>query len=83
MFELGKTVATRGAIDTGINLLTLLSKHAQGDWGDLCEEDRQANAAALKHGNRLFSRYDIGSVSFYVITEADRSCTTILLTSEY
>lgn len=83
MFELGKTLATRGAVDTGINLLPLLRRHAAGDWGDLCDDDKQANVDALKHGNRLLSRYDVGDLSFYVITEWDRSYTTIMLCNEY
>jgi hypothetical protein len=83
MFELGQTVATRGAVDTGINLLALLVRHAAGDWGDLCDEDKRANFHAMEIGQRILSRYDIGDLSFYVITEWDRSYTTIMLCNEY
>jgi hypothetical protein len=83
MFELGKVVATRGAISTGVDLLQLVQRHAIGDWGDLCDEDKQANKDALKVGTRLLSKYEIDGHSFYVITEYDRSSTTVLLTDEY
>jgi len=83
MFELGKVVATRGAISTGVDLLQLVQRHAVGDWGDLCEEDKQANQDALKVGARLLSKYEIDGHSFYVITEYDRTSTTVLLTDEY
>ena len=61
----------------------LLIRHHQGDWGDLEREDKQANDAALINGSRLFSAYIVQGVKFWVITEADRSSTTILLPSEY
>jgi hypothetical protein len=61
-----------------------LSRHAQGDWGELCEEDRAANERALKEGLRLFSVYtDRNGTKYYIITEHDRSVTTILLPEDY
>ncbi len=61
-----------------------LTRHAQGDWGEVSEADRQANEDALRDGNRLLSVYraDNGT-KFYIITEGDRSLTTILLPEEY
>jgi hypothetical protein len=62
----------------------LLQRHASGDWGDVCEEDRVANNDALQYGDRLLSSYAISeNIKIWVITEYDRSVTTILLPSEY
>ena len=59
-------------------------RHMAGDWGELDEHDWKENEAALEHGFRLFSRYVTpGGTKFYVITEHDRSVTTILLPEEY
>jgi hypothetical protein len=83
---LGQTVATRNALDTlhPEDVLIAMSRHASGDWGDLCEEDRQANEDALQHGGRLFSVYhDREKTKFYIITECDRSYTTVLLPEDY
>ena len=61
-----------------------LQRHASGEWGDLCKEDIEANEHALLHGGRLFSKYRSSrGVKFYVITEWDRSLTTILLPEDY
>lgn len=61
-----------------------LKRHMLGDWGELEDEDKAANEAALQHGGRLLSRYTSTSgVAHYVITEADRSHTTILLPEDY
>ena len=64
-------------------VLTALRRHASGDWGDLCPEDTLANDAALRHGGRLFSAYGQGACRFWIITESDRSVTTILLPEDY
>jgi len=86
-FSLGQVVATPGAIEAlgEVNCLpiTLLNRHQCGDWGDLCDADKVANHEALGNWTRLFSAYIIQDVKFWVITEADRSATTILLPSEY
>jgi len=83
-FELGKIVATPGAIDLGIDLASYLHRHHCGDWGDLCEEDQQANEDALIHGDRILSHYKLkDGERIYIITEADRSSTCILLPEEY
>ncbi|MEM9754061.1 MAG: hypothetical protein AAF916_11850 [Planctomycetota bacterium] len=89
-FHLGTCIATPGAIKAmyvaKVDPLTLLIRHVTGDWGELCDEDRQANEDALRHAARIFSKYVLDTdadVSVYVITEADRSSTTILLPSDY
>ena len=86
IFPLGQIVATPGALErlTQEEIVSLLRRHMTGDWGELCEEDRVSNDLALVEGGRLFSAYDGESDDrFWVITEADRSVTTILLPDEY
>lgn len=88
LFHLGRLVATPGALDL-INRLELapldfVSRHQQGDWGDLDADDTKANQYALRHGTRLLSSYRINANDkLWIITEADRSSTCILLPSEY
>lgn len=87
LFALGQTVATPGALvameQSGVSPLALLSRHQRGDWGDLDEEDKITNDNALKDGRRVLSSYRFDKVTLWVITEADRSATTILLPEEY
>ena len=88
LFPLGKTVCTPGVVELvqagAFNPVDLLSRHHIGDWGDCGAEDAAANDQALKDGTRIFSVYQIGpDVKLWVITEADRSVTTILLPNEY
>lgn len=64
-------------------ILHALRRHASGDWGDLCPEDTLANDGALHHGDRLLSAYGQGNHRFWIITEADRSVTTVLLPDDY
>lgn len=60
------------------------SRHATGDWGDMCEEDKAYNDYALEHGERLFSSYNYNEdTKIWIITEWDRSATTILFPEEY
>lgn len=87
-FSLGRVLATPGALDAlataGVMHTALIFRHVTGDWGDLGEEDKQANEKALRDGSRIFSRYSLlTGVRIWLITEADRSATTILLPSEY
>ena len=84
-FELGRVVATPGALDLidHEGCLLLLRRHAGGDWGDLGGFDRWQNDRALRDGERLFSSYATASGKVWVITEADRSSTCVLLPSEY
>ena len=65
-------------------LIGLISCHVSGDWGDLNEEDKRQNDQALDRGFRIFSAYETGSgVKIWIITEADRSVTTVLLPEDY
>ena len=85
-FPLGRIVATQGAL-TGIpsdEIQSALFRHHHGDWGELCEEDHLENERSLREGYRLFSVYHTkAGVKFYIITEHDRSATTVLLPDEY
>lgn len=81
LFSLGKTGITPGAQELLIK--SLLARHVTGDWGELTEHDKQANDDAVKDGTRIFSAYIVGSEKIWVITEADRSVTTLLLPGEY
>lgn len=63
-----------------------VTKHASGDWGDLCEDDKKLNDEAVQHGGRILSAYNHPldpDLKIYIITEADRSATTVLFPSEY
>jgi len=87
LFALGKTVATPGALvvmqGVGISPLSLLSRHQRGVWGDMDKDDKEANDSAFNTEARIFSAYKFDTVLLWVITEADRSSTTILLPEEY
>ena len=87
-FSPGQLLATQRVMalssELGINLIDYLSRHVRGDWGDLCPEDSRANEAALRNGGRLLSAYDMpNGKRLWIITEADRSATTLLLPDEY
>ncbi len=87
-FPLGRLLATPGALaalsEAGQTPLAYLQRHAAGDWGDLGAEDRRANEDALRSGARLFSAYRISpDIRLWIITEAGRSATTVLLPEEY
>ena len=85
-FPFGRIVATPNVLTSIPNdeILKALSKHLQGDWGTLEAEDKNENERALKHGGRLFSAYQSSrNEKFWIITEADRSVTTILLPEDY
>ncbi len=89
-FNLGKLVFTRGVndlvadnTDYAKQVLDSIIKYQCGEWGDLCEEDKQTNEDALKYGERLLGRYDITPEPIYIITEWDRSATTVLFPREY
>jgi hypothetical protein len=88
LFELGQIVATPGALriteEHDINAGELLRRHASGDWGNLCEEDRAENDVALREGHRIFSAYGPkDDHRVWVITERDWSVTTLLTPSDY
>lgn len=85
-FPMGQVVATRDALAslTPIDILSALLRHQTGDWGDVDEHDRQQNEFALQNGLRLLSVYHSEKgVKFYIITEEDRSITTVLLPEDY
>jgi len=87
-FQLGQTVATPGALealsDSAQSAMEFLSRHVAGDWGEIDADGQQANDDALLHGDRLLSAYrTIKGVKLWIITEADRSSTTLLLPDEY
>ena len=87
-FPLGRTVATPGALDAlkeaGEGPAYYLSRHITGDWDELSDHDRKENAYALLHNLRILSAYTLSTgVKIWLITEADRSATTILLPEEY
>jgi len=88
LFELGVVVATPGALEALSEAETLpvelLERHAAGDWGELDGHDRRENERSLKHGWRILSSYSLSTgAKVWIITEADRSSTCILLPSEY
>lgn len=94
LFHLGPIVATPGALEdlerNGMTGLELLKRHVTGDWGNLCEEDKKANEAALTTGARILSSYLLPDESkLYIITDAEideqhhRYCTTLLRPEDY
>jgi len=87
-FPLGQTMATPGALaaleQAEESPATYLSRHVSGDWGELGPEDKRANENALRDGDRLLSAYVLSTQErLWIITEADRSYTTLLLPEEY
>jgi hypothetical protein len=88
LFRLGQIVATPGALEAlaaaGQMPDEFIIRHVIGDWGSLPPEDIQENEFSLKHGLRIFSSYVLSTKEkLWVITEADRSVTTLLLPHEY
>jgi len=88
LFPVGQVVATPGALRlleaAQVSPLTLLHRHVGGDWADLCEEDRAENQLSLEQGFRLLSSYRLPTDErVWIITEHDRSVTTLLLPDEY
>ena len=84
---LGRVVATPGALNLlrkcGGHTFDYLVRHASGDWGELCAFDRRQNEIALRDGYRVLSSYEVPTGRVWIITEVDRSVTTILLPEEY
>lgn len=90
LFETGKVMMTSGIASIMSNergsetILNCLERHCSGDWGDLSKDDKELNKTALNWGEgRIFSAYETDVGSIYIITESDRSATTILLPEEY
>ena len=87
-FELGLVVATPGALEVlgafEVSPSMLVERHASGDWGDVPSEDARENEYSLKYGFRVLSSYPLpGGERIWIITEADRSSTCLLLPREY
>ena len=93
LFMPGKFVVARSLVENTARLMPYLHRHLKGDWGDLEDEDKSENDLAIKAGNlRIFSSYKLpeedvelldGEKRIWIITEADRSATTILLPCDY
>ena len=84
-FSLGQVVITPTALEKlkSDDILNALNRHILGDWGELDDEDRQTNDEALQSGSRLLSAYCSGDTKFWIISEADRSSTCVLLPEDY
>lgn len=87
-FDFGQVVGTPGAMEalerSGEDAHAYLRRHGEGDWGDVCAGDKALNDEALVNGERLLSSYKLrDGTKVWVITECDRSATTILLPEEY
>ena len=87
-FQLGQIVATPGALaaleEAGEEPVTYLARHLVGDWGEVCEEDAKENEFSVKNGFRILSAYTLSTgVKIWILTEADRSSTCLLLPEEY
>ena len=88
-FPLGQVVATRGVFDWATenelhrHISDCLTRHISGDWGDVCVGDWAANDSALDTGERLLSTYTVAGKKIWIITEWDRSVTTVLFPDEY
>ena len=83
LFPLGQIVATPGALALGIDFIPYLAMHQRGYWGDVSQEDWQENDFSVKNGFRILSVYVVENGRFWVITEHDRSVTTVLRPDEY
>jgi hypothetical protein len=89
-FSLGKIYSSAGVNEMMIRdpsfmqfVNRSLARHVEGDWGDLCEEDKKENELSLREGFRLLSSYKNDEHKIWIITEADRSVTTVLFPEEY
>lgn len=87
-FSFGQIVATRTLAEyceeKNYSMLPYLIRHGNCDWGDVCDEDKEANEEALKEGLRILSSYKLpDGKQIWIITEADRSATTLLFPSDY
>jgi hypothetical protein len=90
LFDLGQTVMTCGVADKverdarfAAQIPVCIARHASGDWGDMDAEDKRSNDAALEGRDRILSAYDLEGTKVWIITEWDRSVTTILFPDEY
>lgn len=86
-FNVGRIVITTNCLafcePNAVNVYRLMVRHACCDWGDLVQADKDANARGLIDGERLLSAYRVAEDKIYIITEADRSYTTVMMASDY
>lgn len=82
-FPLGRLLVTPGALALGIDFTPCINRHVRGDWGDVDAEDWERNDASIAEGTRIISAYQTAVGRIWIITEADRAVTTVLLPSEY
>lgn len=84
---MGRVVATPGALDAledaGQDAGELLARHNSGDWGEVPREDARENDLSVRRGYRILSSYRVGQSKVWIITEADRSSTCLLLPEDY
>lgn len=91
LFNLDSVAATSKVAEVldGKTINDLVTRHLMGDWGNICEEDKESNRQAIKEDYRILSCYDLKQYGYedlervYIITEADRSYTTLMFVSEY
>lgn len=87
LFELGGVSVTPAAMavlgEAGVFFMQLVARHVRGDFGNVCRDDAETNRDAIRDGHRILSSYPINAQDVWIITEADRSVTTILLPSDY
>jgi hypothetical protein len=87
LFAMGQILATPAVADhfssQGVSPFVYLSRHVRGDWGDVPHEDAVANQASIERDTRILSSYKVAAETVWIITEADRSATTLLFPSEY
>ncbi len=88
LFDLGRVVATPGALEAlrlaGQSAHEMLHRHVSGDWGDVSTDDARENDLSVRQGFRILSSYRLpAGATIWIITEADRSATTLLLPDEY
>jgi hypothetical protein len=83
VWTIGVSKAAEGNFKFFCEVMNSLDRFAAHDWGDLCEEDKRANEDALANDDRIFAKYNTSRGPIYIITEWDRSATTVLFTDEY
>ena len=83
LFPMGQIVATPGALGLDVDFRPYLAQHVTGYWGEVGQEDWEENDLSIRQGFRILSAYDTVNGRIWIITEADRSVTTILMPEEY
>jgi hypothetical protein len=87
LFSLGRVVTTRGALDHfikhGIHPMTYVFRHQRGDWGEVCPDDAHENELSVSNGYRVLSAYKVSGERIWIITEWNRSSTTLSFPREY